>query len=98
MVMIMAKQGMKRPDVTHPEPKNQLAAVPEMQGKAKLSAKKANPVISGTKAPSLKVYHSRPHGGDTADRPMSEAYSEIDTDLGRDNLENDIPYADMQDL
>ena len=22
----------------------------------------------------------------------------IDTDLGRDNLENDIPYADRQDL
>ena len=26
------------------------------------------------------------------------AYGPIDTDLARDNLENDIPYADLQDI
>lgn len=32
------------------------------------------------------------------DRPISDAYPVIDTDLARDNLENDLPYADLQDL
>ncbi len=36
---------------------------------------------------------------DTVDRPIPEwLYPTIDTDLARDNLENDIPYADLQDL
>ncbi len=33
------------------------------------------------------------------DRPIrKDVYPVIDTDLGRDNLENDIPEADLQDL
>ncbi len=33
------------------------------------------------------------------DRPIPEdIYPIIDTDLARDNLENDIPAADLQDL
>lgn len=32
------------------------------------------------------------------DKPISPAYKEIDSDLARDNLENDIPSADLQDL
>ena len=33
------------------------------------------------------------------ERPIpEEIYPVIDTDLARDNLENDIPYADLQDL
>ena len=33
------------------------------------------------------------------ERPIPyDAYKDIDTDLARDNLENDIPYADLQDL
>lgn len=28
----------------------------------------------------------------------SDAYGPIDNDLGRDNLENDIPFADLQDI
>ena len=36
---------------------------------------------------------------DTVDRSIPEwLYPTIDTDLARDNLENDIPYADLQDL
>lgn len=30
--------------------------------------------------------------------PISKAYPVIDTDLGRDNVENDIPDADLNDL
>lgn len=32
------------------------------------------------------------------EKPISEAYPVIDTDLARDNVENDIPDADLQDL
>jgi hypothetical protein len=31
------------------------------------------------------------------EKPISKAYPEIDTDLGRDNIENDITAADLQD-
>ncbi|MGN1097730.1 MAG: hypothetical protein ACI4SS_02410 [Clostridia bacterium] len=58
----MAKQGMKRPEVTHTKPRNSASAVPEIQGKAKSGNDKAKPIIAGTKAPSLKVYHSTPFG------------------------------------
>ena len=31
------------------------------------------------------------------ERPISDAYPALDTDLARDNLEIDIPEADLQD-
>lgn len=34
----------------------------------------------------------------TQEREISPVFSTIDTDLARDNLENDIPDADLQDL
>ena len=91
----MAKQGMKRPERTHTKPRNEQAAVPEIQGKAKHGKEKSNPIIAGTEAPSQKVYHTTPYAHE---KPISEVYKEIDTDLGRDNLENDITDADLQDL
>ncbi len=87
---IMPKQGMKRPERTHTKPRNIEPAVPEISGKAKSGKERANPIIAGTKAPVQKVFHT--------EKPISKAYPEIDTDLGRDNLENDIPAADLQDL
>ena len=91
----MAKQGMKRPERTHTKPRNEQAAVPEIQGKAKHGKEHVNPIIAGMEAPSQKVYHTTPYAHE---KPISEVYKEIDTDLGRDNLENDIPDADLQDL
>jgi len=32
------------------------------------------------------------------EKPISSAHGIIDNDLARDNLENDIPFADLQDL
>lgn len=81
----MAKKGMKRIDRTHTKPKNDVPPVPEIQGKAKSGKIQANPIIAGTKPPSQKVYHST-------------VYSVIDTDLAKDNLENDLSAADRQDL
>lgn len=91
----MPKKGMKRPETTHTEPKNSVPPVPEIQGKAKHGGVRANPIIAGTHAPSQKVRHGDPH---PAERPISAAYPEIDNDLARDNLENDIPEADLRDL
>ena len=90
----MPKKGMKRIQRTHTQPINSAPAVPEIQGKAKHGKVQANPIIAGTKAPSQKVYHSRPF---KQVRPISSVYSAIDTDLARD-LENDISKADLQDL
>ena len=84
----MSKQGLARPDWTKLHPKNE-AYVPEIQGKAKSGKKKANPIIAETSGASLKVWH---------EKPISEAHGIIDNDLARDNLENDIPFADLQDL
>lgn len=39
----MAKQGMKRPERTHTQPKNDVSPVPELQGAAKKRKKKAPP-------------------------------------------------------
>lgn len=91
----MAKRGMKRPERTHIKPKNEQASVPEIEGKAKHGKEKVNPIIAGTESPSQKVYHTTPF---KHEKPISDVYKEIDTDLGRDNLENDIPDADLQDL
>ncbi len=90
----MAKKGMHRIDDIHEQKKNKAEIVPELQGKAKLSGEKANPIIAGTEPPSQKVYHSKPH----SEKPISDFYSYIDNDLARDNLENDITAADLQDL
>lgn len=86
----MAKKGMARPDWTQLHLKNEQPPVPQIQGKAKSGKQKANPIVAGTVPPAQKVWH--------AERPISEAYREIDNDLARDNLENDIPLADLQDL
>ena len=83
----MAKKGMKRPDLIE-KPKNE-PIVPQIQGKAKHGKGKANPIIAGTMGAELKVWH---------EKPISAAHGIIDNDLARDNLENDIPYADLQDL
>ncbi len=91
----MAKQGMKRPEITHEKSLNEQTAVPEIQGKAKHGKKSANPIISESAAPSQKVYHTTPY---QHEKPISTAYKEIDTDLARDNMENDIPEADLQDI
>lgn len=91
----MAKQGMKRIERTHTRPKNDAPAVPEIQGKAKHGNAHVNPIIAGTEAPAQKVYHSKPH---SEEKLTSSVYSVIDTDLAEDNMENDIPAADSQDL
>lgn len=91
----MAKQGMKREERTHIKPRNEVSPVPEIQGKAKHGKVQANHIIAGTESPSLKVYHTKPH---SKEKPVSSAYSVIDTDAARDNLENDLSAADLQDM
>ncbi len=87
----MAKQGMKRPERTHMQLHNQVDPVPELQGKAKHGKERANPIISGTEGADMKVFH-------TERSIPADVYPVIDTDLARDNLENDIPAADLNEL
>lgn len=95
----MAKKGMKRPERTHTKPDNEQAQVPEIQGKAKSGKEPALPIIAGTSAPAQKVYHTKPSlSAQKEEKPISDAYAEIENDLARDNLENDITSADLQDL
>ena len=86
----MAKKGMARPDHTHTQPRNDVSPVPEIQGKAKSAKKKVNPIISGTSGVELKVFHT--------EKPISKAYPTMYNDLARDNLENDITAADLEDI
>lgn len=87
----MAKKGMKRPDRTHTHPRNQMEPVPKLQGKERSGKEKARPIVAGTSGANQKVFHTK--------RPIpSDAYPEIDNDLARDNLENDIPAADLNEL
>ena len=91
----MSKQGMNRPDRTHTQPRNDVAPVPEIQGKAKHGKAHVKPIIAGTESPNQKVFHSVPH---SIEKPISKVYPVIDNDLARDNVENDITAADLQDL
>ncbi len=88
----MSKQGMKH---EYHEENHSVPSVSQIQGKAKHGKVEANPIIAGTQSPALKVYHSKPH---SEEKPIPSVYSEIDNDLARDNLENDLSAADLQDL
>ena len=62
---------------------------------AKMDNVKANDILANSKEPLQKPYRS---SNISFERPISPVYSTIDTDLARDNLENDIPAADLSDL
>ena len=89
-MIFVAKQGMARPDWTHTKPRNEVSPVSEIQGKAKSGKEKAKPIIAGTSGAEQKVYHT--------EKPISKAYRVMDNDLARDNVENDIPAADLEDI
>ena len=87
----MPKKGMKRPDWTHTQPHNPVEPVPQIQGKARQGKTKARPIVSGTGGSNQKVFHT--------ERPIpSDTYPVIDTDLDRDNLQNDATAADLNEL
>lgn len=90
----MSKKGMKRPENTHKN-WNDMLSVPEIRGKAKHGKVNVNPIVAGTSGASQKVWHNT---GYSSEKPVSSAYGIIDNDLARDNLENDIPEADLQDI
>lgn len=85
----MAKQGMKRPEYTKLHPRNTHGPVPILQGKAKSGKEKAKAIVAETMGAEQKVWH---------EKPIPKAYPALDNDLARDNLENDLTMADLQDL
>lgn len=59
-----------------------------------MSSKKKRVSRAGTAGKREGMFSSRSRG----ERPISPVYPVIDTDLARDNLENDLPAADLEDL
>ncbi len=55
----MAKKGMKRPDRTHTQPRNQIDPVPELQGKARSGKQSSRPIVAGTSGTAQKVFHAQ---------------------------------------
>lgn len=47
----MAKAGMRRPEPSEPNAKNQVKPVEELQGKAKLTKEKAKPLLYNNPTP-----------------------------------------------
>lgn len=46
----------------------------------------------------LHAQNAVPGDPSKEERPISRVYPVIDTDLARDNIENDLPAADLEDL
>ena len=90
----MAKKGMARPQRTHTKKRNVVPPVPEIKGAVNSLNEKTITNISGTQAPTQKIFRSEAF---MEEKPISKVYPEINTDLGRDNIENDITAADLQD-
>ena len=86
----MAKERMAQPDWSHTNPRNGVSPVPEIRGEARSGREEASPIISGSSGTEQRVYH--------AEKPIFKAYRVIDNDLARDNVENDIPAADLEDI
>lgn len=74
----------------HIQSHNGIPPVPEMNPKTTPAAKNPHFLSSGTAGSAQQLFHE--------ERPISDAYAEIDNDLARDNIENDLPDADLQDL
>lgn len=55
----MAKKGMKRPDRTHAQPRNQIDPVPELQGKARSGKESSRPIVTVTSVTAQKVFHAQ---------------------------------------
>lgn len=85
----MPKKGMKRPNVTHTKPKNDMPPVPEIKGKEKSGKVKANPLMETGKELTGEVFHRGSHKNER---------EVFDSDLEWDNLENNLPEADVRDL
>ena len=85
----MAKRDMARSSWNKQRLKNDISPVPQIQGKARTGKKKVEPIIAGTMGSELKARH---------EKPIPKVYRELDTDLARDNIENNMTFADLQDL
>lgn len=57
-----------------------------------LPPREQTPIISEAQQ---KAWNNRLYSEEV---PISPAYPAIDNDLARDNIENDIPQADLQDI
>lgn len=91
----MAKRGMERFGQTDTHSEKAMDKFSQKQRKSEHSNIYANPIISDALFTTQKVYYAVPF---KKEKPVSEFYPAIDNDLARDNIENDLTAADIQDL
>lgn len=91
--MVKAEIDPKEPIGSESISNNEVPPVPEKERKVKHNHGKTNPINVNNK-PDSRVYRSKPK----SEKPISSAYPVIDTDIARDNIENDLSAADLQDL
>ena len=86
----------KKRKTNHPLPKSTKDAplIPEVQRDIS-GNKNSNDDEDDDSALGNNVYYVNPK---QIERPISNVYPVIDTDLARDNIENDLSDADLQDL
>ncbi len=70
--------------------KNDISSLSKKQRKFESSKENAKSIITVKNSTNLNKLDEKPIS--------SRIYSEIDNDLARDNIQNDIPFADIQDL
>lgn len=63
-----------------------------------ISVRLVHPECRGENVENQKDRRSKRRRAKEAERPISSAYPVIDNDLARDNIENDLTQADLQDV
>lgn len=96
----MSEQSIRRIEEDEPEKKKKRKEplVPEIIGEDRSNRQTVAPIVAGASQEEITAYQTVPYKDDAMEQPISSAYPAIDTDLGVDNLQNDIPEADLQDF
>ncbi len=69
-----------------------------LHGKNKRSDRKRDPIITEPDIPSLELFHEKLLASSQIEKPVTDVYDVFDNDLARDNMENDLTAAEIEDL
>ena len=85
----MSKRETECPDHTHSRPEHDRQSIPEIRCKMQNSNAAGSPLFTAGRCAG-EIYRGV--------QPASHITPAADNDLARDNLEQDIPAADLQEL
>lgn len=69
-----------------------------LQSKKKKTDKKRDPIITEPDIPSLELFREKLLASSQIEKPVTDVYDIFDNDLARDNMENDLTAAEIEDL